>query len=93
MHTPIHDALGISIEDLAAMPNFPPGLIVEDGKIIQFNFMTPFTGDQAQDDVLWGHLQEIEPDFVNENGTPRLSAEIVSAVLQAAHQTSEQAEN
>ena len=93
MHTPIHDVMGISIEDLAAKPNFPPGLIVEDGKIIQFNFMTPFTGDQAVDGVLWSHLEDIEADFVNEDGVPRLSAEIVPALLDAAQQFSEQADN
>ncbi len=93
MHTPIHDALGISEEDLADTPNFPPGLIVENGNIIQFNFMTPFTGDLTIDEVLWGYLQEIEPDYVNENGTPKLSAEIVPAVLEAAHQSSEQSDN
>jgi len=93
MHTPIHDALGISEEALAAMPNFPPGLIVENGKIIQFNFMTPFTGDLTLDEILWVYLQEIEPDYINENGTPKLSAEIVSAVLEAAHQIGEQPDN
>ena len=93
LHTPIHEVLGISIEGLAAQPNFPPGLIVEEGKIIQFNFMTPFTGDPAMDDVLWSRLAVIEPDFVNEDGVPRMSAVIVPAVLEAARQVSQQSDN
>ena len=93
MHTPIHDVLGISIDALAAQPNFPPGLIVEDGKIIQFNFMTPFTGDPEMDDMLWTGLAAIEPGYVNEDGVPRLSAAIVPAVLEAAAQAGEQSDS
>ena len=90
MHTPIHDLLGISIERLAAKPNFPPAVIVEEGVIVQFNFMTPFTGDPDIDDLLWSRLEAIEPSFVNEDGVPRLSPQIVSAVREAAIQVGEQ---
>ena len=92
LHTSIHDQLGISVADLEAQPNFPPAFIVEDGKIIQFNFMTPFTGDPAADDAFWAYLQSADADYLNESGIPEFSAEIVSQLLEDARRYSNQAE-
>ena len=90
IHMAVHDALGISEEQLASSPNFPPAFIVEGGRISQFNFHSSFTGDGNIDDRLWSYLLEIEADFVNEEGVPLFSAEIVPQFIDAARQFSAQ---
>lgn len=84
VHTSIHDVLGISRNDLQLMPNFPPAFIVENGQIIQMNFSSPFTGDFNLDDQMWTYFMEIGVDFLDENGSPRLSAGIVDNFKDAA---------
>ena len=93
MHTSIHDALGISIEDLVATPNFPPAFIVENGQIIQFNFSSPFTGDQEADAALWSYMLESGAYYINPDGVPRFSAEIVPDFLEGARQYTQQSDN
>jgi hypothetical protein len=84
LYTSIHKALGMTESDLRAQPNFPPAFIVDQGAIAQFNFMTPFTGDTAADDAFWAYLQEIGADYLNDNGIPALSAEIVPRLVEDA---------
>lgn len=86
LHTSIHDALGISSERLALQPNFPPAFIVEGGLVVQFNFNTPFTGDEALDGELWSYLQSNGADYLNENGVPSFSADIVPRLLEDARE-------
>ena len=84
LHTSIHDALGITADSLATMPNFPPAFAVEDGRITRFNFSSPFTGDPGLDHQLWAYLREIEAPFADEDGVPLFAAEIVPEFIEAA---------
>lgn len=91
VHTSIHDALGITSEELALEPNFLPAFIVEDGLIIQFNFATPFTGNREMDARLWRYLLSQGADYVDQDGVPRFSAEIVPRFLEDARKFTENA--
>ena len=86
LHTSIHEALGMTVSELESRPNFPPAFIIEDSRITQFSFMTPFTGDRSIDDSLWMFLQDKGVGYLNEAGIPRFSADIVPALLRDAEE-------